>query len=737
MRRTSLFIEPLEKEAAAATKLGADPSKWGEDITKHLLSTHPFLNDYNIEMDLKQAIPENGTLFATIMIAPKMTPMMMQGQGGTDAIGIPVFAENWRLRPLDVMAFQGKFQPLSEKRVRSIFPQMDLGEIARSPSSGPGSISTYDLAMSPMQTMVGYGSGDGGTMKYASYNSSLLDAIADTIDPDDAEAFVREASTREVVTCLRKNAALKEVFGKIDNFAMTDALPGMEQAAKEALEPTAMQVCKVGPGYVIKSASAAVYDPIVKHITASEFSDMPQEVRRGVIKSGYYTLEGAVDDELESLDVDGLQTLGTQQVPFAKVAAFQPGTGKVEGIMMPAYTNLGTKTPAIRPLWVGPEGYTVQEKVAGVIDGVLDADEVLGSLPAVRPSQLGVFVFKPADNMLAATEPVVIKMAYHTGNLSRYVAETERGKPVSITKSAAVRTCIAYTGEKDGVAGVSIPADAVWLPLVTRSEVSLEKTAEAVDLAVKSSGKFVKVASNGRTFTLTGEVLDPIPASDKVRIDRAQAAFVLAVVGGENVEESLSKAASSLHHVDVRVRYDVGSKEEFEKYASDLGKEMIEVFRLIRHPGHGLLKYAAAGVQDTTTLDSILSLGFLNPQNIDVFLQHTPQLEDALQNVSELLVASRLGFGVDESALKNCMETMDKVLEDLTYISNESSSQFTPAAAGAATSLLPGSGGEGVGMPQAAGPAAGNPQNQGQPAPQQQAAPGPGAQGGAQGAPGR
>ena len=66
------------------------------------------------------------------------------------------------------------------------------------------------------------------------------------------------------------------------------------------------------------------------------------------------------------------------------------------------------------------------------------------------------------------------------------------------------------------------------------------------------------------------------------------------------------------------------------------------------------------------TVDTILSLGFINPENIRTFVGYLPQIEDVVGKLCELLIASRLGVkDLPVGALEKTIRTMEDVVEGL------------------------------------------------------------------------
>ena len=79
-----------------------------------------------------------------------------------------------------------------------------------------------------------------------------------------------------------------------------------------------------------------------------------------------------------------------------------------------------------------------------------------------------------------------------------------------------------------------------------------------------------------------------------------------------------------------------------------------------------LLLKEAAVLNDPLSVDKVLSVGFINPENIGTFISYIPEFEDTLTRLSELLVASRLGLStVDMGALERVVRHLDKVIVGL------------------------------------------------------------------------
>ena len=78
-----------------------------------------------------------------------------------------------------------------------------------------------------------------------------------------------------------------------------------------------------------------------------------------------------------------------------------------------------------------------------------------------------------------------------------------------------------------------------------------------------------------------------------------------------------------------------------------------------------LIKEASV-IVEKETVDSILALRFLTPENVGMYINYLPQLEKTAAKLAEILVASRLGMDdIKEVAAKNALSQMTSVIDGL------------------------------------------------------------------------
>lgn len=87
--------------------------------------------------------------------------------------------------------------------------------------------------------------------------------------------------------------------------------------------------------------------------------------------------------------------------------------------------------------------------------------------------------------------------------------------------------------------------------------------------------------------------------------------------------------------------------------AGDLGEQYLN---------KGVVKQAAVTAR---TLDSVLSLNFLNDNTLNKYLSMIPDLEIAVRKMADLAIAGRMGLRVDHVRAASAMQAANQVLEDL------------------------------------------------------------------------
>jgi len=667
-----LFLKPIVKEASGTTVLTPNTNMWQDEIVQFILGSLPYLQPYNMRVSMEDVNPETGSMFARVYITPKV-----QRPGEEQRmVAIPVIATNRKMSPVDIMAVDGGWQPLTETRINNVFPANEFGDIADQ-ASAPISPSMQQQIQSPMQNMGGDSS---GTIK----TSSLSEEILGSITEKNYEGFMKEACDKSFLMCAAKSDYLQEYVCKVEGIPTC-----MEKIAfdtEQDIDPWCFQLSKAGTSYIVKTAHPAAYAPIIHHISASEFSELDKHVKEAVLKKGYCTVTNTEVVEQPSNDVPNVISIDG----LSKCAVYNSDNEATKCTTIPAMRVDGSKAGL---LCITDESYSVQEKCAGYPLEDFTSDDALainhGQQNAfdVTPVGHGTFIMRHGDTVLA-TEPLTVKYAYEDKEGIRYMCTSDSGIACNVRGFDKLASCI-FTSDTNG-RNVFCPSDYQFVPLDKSAETKFVTSPSIVKQAYLAEQNMIKVSGSGTHYSVEGDAVLAIPPEDRLNVSRPEANFVLTMAGMNqpDIEEALNKSAK--HSVNINVPFVVESTENLQKRAEMIDQIHAEWFsRIKNHPGHSLVKIAAQAVQDPKTLDSLLSLGFLTPQNIETFMNYIPDLEASLKKLAELLFAARIGLNSNETDLKTCMNTLDSIITDLSYMNNEARDQMSQLQADPSMAALP------------------------------------------------
>ena len=99
--------------------------------------------------------------------------------------------------------------------------------------------------------------------------------------------------------------------------------------------------------------------------------------------------------------------------------------------------------------------------------------------------------------------------------------------------------------------------------------------------------------------------------------------------------------------------------DRLEKKAESVGK-----YAGVERIARDLTKQAAA-LGDVGLADTVLSLQFINKDNINKYVDFLPQIEKAASHLADMLIGARLGVDIEEYPIKTAMENLVEVVDDL------------------------------------------------------------------------
>ena len=152
--------------------------------------------------------------------------------------------------------------------------------------------------------------------------------------------------------------------------------------------------------------------------------------------------------------------------------------------------------------------------------------------------------------------------------------------------------------------------------------------------------------------------VDGLPAEHRQLVKEAEAAVLLGCLG---VPEPMSKLAQAQEKGQVFVYGDADLTDQKTKMAG-IQEELAAHLSSYNIKALDLIKVAAE-LADEKSVDAILSLGFITPENVMAFMEGIDVLEQCAGSLSELLISVRLGLSeVSEGAVEKGLKGIDETI---------------------------------------------------------------------------
>ena len=500
---------------------------------------------------------------------------------------------------------------------------------------------------------------------------SVLAAILPTIGPRALNQFWGE---------LEKDAGLRAAFSK-NKYAAAQVFQllanhdpmsteKVASAIPAYIHPTVVQVVRLDDSYMVKSASHHFWRPGKEIIGRGDLVQrFGEKVAFAVDTSGCVTMA----DHARTKDIE-------KRAEYETVS--QPGVYKVtdsEGKELVGYVipNLLDTDGESLPLAMFTNGSqsTIQDEILG--EGV-SAGVNLPEGPIGGP---GFFYTIDQDGQIQATIPMALEGSHQMGGEpANFVGETYDGRPVELSVQPNIQE---LTPMEEGK--LLVPEHWRWCSMANSQSVALaggeeeanidgeaeEAPPEPNEEEVKESSAYVTARASGDSFSLSGPGVAKLASVEKEFVDFDQAMFVLAGLGVEMGygATKLAHAMTNAFPERIRIGRFITLAEEQEKVAHDSAATKLAGAPSLRR---NLIKEAAM-IPDPTAVDTVLSLGFINPENIMTFISYLPAIDDAQMKMCELLLSARLGLqDVSATALERAVRSTEEVIESLKVIAFQS-----------------------------------------------------------------
>jgi hypothetical protein len=675
----TLFI----KEAAFTARVSEEPGNWPQEVTSDLLKQLPYLSDYEVNVTLDRVEPQRGFAFGYADVGNRTErPEQEHADAGLPHIRIPIIIIEKAVKPFSVFLDGQKVLPLNEDRIRKALFNPQTFDLSSVPPKNP---SLVEQTMPPVRSGIGMGGetkmasvqegsvapvrpkfglstmlqGPAGVAKSttqqlnAQKTASILKEIASTIRESDANSFVEKVASDHTLRAgfSRSGIAstLVEVFDKTKRASADERLHSLA----ERIEPTVVTLQKLpGGDFLVKSANVNAFagdqqaaGQVVpqQEVGQAIGQDQAQSMVPGQVAT-------AVSDPVAQKEEKPNKAKIVEEFGEYKV---QDAVGNtLMGWIFPTCLAWGDFTEQPIALFTNGSAYAVQDTVAGELVGKGT------NLPDSTPRGDGVF-YKVEGGDAICTSPISIgSSAAGPDGLPKFVGTDVFGNQLVVSQAEGLRN-----PERISETEYALPQDWKFMRLNNQTQLvpdpsQMNKTAAARSLAFEAT-----LFYNG-AYQLTGGCgLEKVASSFRHDLDAVSAEFMLGLLGVDGVTAKMKVAEArkkgSVKLAGLKTITTLGERyKESEKTASAILKQIPNLRK-------DLIKEAAV-LQDEGTVDHILALNFINPENLQIFLSYIPELEATSEKLAEMLMYSYLGMNqLPEGALERSMRNLEEVIQAL------------------------------------------------------------------------
>lgn len=627
----NLYIDPAvlpEMEKRAADVILGEPASWEHEITRHMYEKVPFLSKYNTVLQFHRRDDKAGYAYGSLVVQNAITiPIIIRQERGKTV-----------LAPLDTFNYQGKWLPLTTERVdrilfnsqifeRLVRPEEEvarrdqqLGSVLRPPSDGKEIIASQTSIMDAILPLT---------------KKAYIKRVIDEIDNDPK---------------LLAGFSANQTFGVIRKIATYLYESPEKQLEPDDLPLNIAEITKTASGYKVTYISDSAYAPVTKEMTSlgmrSAFGD---DILKLASNQGHCICEF----NREPTDLCIIDDLGKDRSRIIKHGSYSVHTQngrEVEGCVL----NVVDFDCARRDemLFLSKVGHIYDPIMLGA-SATVDENEIVKEADA-RAGVKSAFVL---DNAFA-TIPFTIAspMIKHASGV-RFLVRDQYNKEYSLVYTPEVTTIEKFGNDYY----VPTTMKLVELGPEMKSETSMSEIEKRAKLEKAGADKLT-VKWSGLQYAITG-----MPETEALHanlgLSKTAAKSFLVKMGAsvDNAQVILDRAVKNPVTVS-GFRSLVPFDGYFEKVASAALNPKCKYASSMRQ---NTIKLAAT-VADEDSVDKILSLNFITPQNIEVFASYIPQFEECVSNLSSILIAARLGLReIQELPVKQAIQTLDVVATQL------------------------------------------------------------------------
>lgn len=651
-------------KTAGEVALPEDPNSWPNEILQEIYKSLPFISDFSPTIVMDRVDGERGYALGHVEVMNKTELQPGTSPDALEAAGvkiarIPIIVRDRKLQPFDVIiTSDSKMLPLTENRLRQAIFRPQAFDIT---SRSPGDMSMIGQLYPPYRQNYGFGGGGsqmsagmGKTGSVKRLSKSMLENILPTINVSDLHKFA--GVVEENRTAFAARPALRASLSKLAKCEPV-SLKKTASALPYMIRPSVVQIRKEADGYTVKVASHSFW-------AVNEY-----KADRGRIVRDFGTkLALAADLDSSVTAVEGgeagpPEASGPSAEPISSYGVYRVETMQgesLEGYVIPNLIDLDG-TPLPLALFTDNQKAAVQGEIAGQLIAESAPDLHWGD----HPRGQGFFARELPDGGVEATIPLEVKATLSDQGEVSFMAQTFDGRPCALLIQPNIQEITLVEDH------CLIPEDFRWVSLENAEDVALVGKPDDVGktaAARRATVGAVELRSSGpSTFSMDGYLVDKIAYDQKEMVGPDEVLFLLGGLGADPnyVKTKMAEAYTWSRPVLVHCPRHLAMPEEVRQEVTKTAREKLAKIPSLRRE---LWKEAAA-IPDPTAVDTVLSLGFINPENLTSYIDGLPILENAQEKLCELLFAARIGLrDIPAGPLEKCIKSLEEVIEGLKLI---------------------------------------------------------------------
>lgn len=685
---TPMFLDKRKlnsfEKVAVVIRVADDVSKWAPQVLSELHRQAPVMRDFHSEIILDRTEPNKGAGFGYIVATPR-TPDPLQAQG-LPKIKVPVFIKNWHLSPIDLFYDEfGRGYRLSERRLREVLmrPEAASGTV---PPDSPVSSDIRNMMTPPWENVGQFYRGINTQVSQAAQTktSSLLAAIDGTVSPTAQVKLAEWVKSEEGRASLWARHDVLPAFRAALQLESADRWERTKTAAAKGA-PVVQYTWDGGPNVQVKVAQPGGFAPQQGQMPAQQaMQGMSPAEQQQLAQQGQMTQapqpEVMSPMEMEGDDFAVVQSFGVHRV-------ITVSSEQLMGWVFPFILSFRMEKMPLQ-LFTDGTHFAIQPQISGV------QISNNANLPNEQPQGRGFFYIVRSGRAYAFTPIELMGEQPQPDGSIMYMGTTLMGgEQVMVMRAQGLKSAAEM-----GQGQFAIPEDARWSSFKQQSNELVADPQQATQRAgaymiaqaqqammmqqqmmaqqqqggggggkgrKKTASALPAIATVRRTqegaFSLGGTAFDKLAADARSFLNYADTEWMLALAGLDPAYTQ-TKLAGLLRagrgYTEIPVLREVTPVETYVVETDALQKVAHSLQRdLVKH---------AAELRDPHIADTLLSLNFLNPRNIAMFISYLPIIEETSSQLVNLIVAARLGeTSLNEGACTEALRNLEDVIMGL------------------------------------------------------------------------